>query len=38
LEIRRKTFGDVAVLKVKDPVEPPEIVWAALFDEAWRLR
>jgi hypothetical protein len=31
-------FGDIAVLKAKDPAEPPEIVWAALFDETWRLR
>jgi pimeloyl-ACP methyl ester carboxylesterase len=31
-------FGDVAVLKVKDPVEPPEIAWGALFDESWRLK
>jgi pimeloyl-ACP methyl ester carboxylesterase len=31
-------FGDIAVLKVKDPGEPPEIVWAALFDESWKLR
>jgi pimeloyl-ACP methyl ester carboxylesterase len=31
-------FGDIAVLKVKDPAEPPEIVWGALFDESWKLR
>jgi pimeloyl-ACP methyl ester carboxylesterase len=31
-------FGDIAVLKTKDPAEPPEIAWAALFDESWRLR
>jgi pimeloyl-ACP methyl ester carboxylesterase len=30
-------FGDIAVLKIKDPSEPPEIAWAALFDEAWQL-
>jgi len=30
-------FGDIAVLKVKDAVQPPEIVWAALFDEFWKL-
>jgi pimeloyl-ACP methyl ester carboxylesterase len=30
-------FGDIAVLKVKDPTEPPEIAWAALFDESWKL-
>jgi hypothetical protein len=30
-------FGDIAVLKIKDPTEPPEIAWAALFDESWRL-
>ena len=30
-------FGDVAVLKIKDSVEPPEIAWAALFDESWQL-
>jgi hypothetical protein len=30
-------FGDVAVLKVKETAEPPEIVWASLFDESWRL-
>jgi pimeloyl-ACP methyl ester carboxylesterase len=30
-------FGDIAVLKVKDPSEPPEIAWAALFDEVWQL-
>jgi Prolyl oligopeptidase family len=29
-------FGDMAVLKIKDPVEPPEIIWADLFDESWR--
>ena len=31
-------FGDIAVLKVKDPSEPPEIAWAALFDEGWKLK
>lgn len=31
-------FGDIAVLKSKDPAEPPEVAWAALFDESWRLR
>jgi pimeloyl-ACP methyl ester carboxylesterase len=31
-------FGDIAVLKTKEVAEPPEIVWAALFDEGWRLR
>lgn len=31
-------FGDIAVLKVKDPAEPPEIAWAALFDESWKLK
>ena len=30
-------FGDIAVLKVKDTAEPPEIVWASLFDESWKL-
>ena len=30
-------FGDIAVLKIKDPTEPPEIAWAALFDESWKL-
>ena len=30
-------FGDIAVLKIKDPTEPPQIAWAALFDESWRL-
>jgi pimeloyl-ACP methyl ester carboxylesterase len=30
-------FGDIAVLKIKDTVQPPEIVWAGLFDESWRL-
>jgi len=30
-------FGDIAVLKVKDQSEPPEIAWASLFDESWRL-
>ena len=30
-------FGDIAVLKIKDPPEPPEIVWAGLFDESWKL-
>jgi hypothetical protein len=31
-------FGDIAVLRVKDPSEPPEIAWADLFDESWKLR
>jgi len=30
-------FGDMAVLKIKDTPEPPEIAWAALFDESWQL-
>ena len=30
-------FGDIAVLKIKDQSEPPEIAWAGLFDESWRL-
>jgi hypothetical protein len=30
-------FGDAAVLKIKDPSEPPEIAWGALFDERWEL-
>lgn len=30
-------FGDFAVLKVKNPAEPPEIAWGALFDEVWQL-
>jgi hypothetical protein len=30
-------FGDMAVLKIKDPVEPAEIVWGGIFDEAWQL-
>jgi len=30
-------FGDVAVLKIKDPSEPPEIAWGGLFDESWQL-
>jgi pimeloyl-ACP methyl ester carboxylesterase len=30
-------FGDMAVLKIKDAAEPPEIVWGGLFDEAWQL-
>jgi len=30
-------FGDIAVLMVKDPSEPSEIAWAALFNEAWQL-
>ena len=30
-------FGDIAVLKIQDAVEPPQIVWASLFDESWRL-
>ena len=30
-------FGDIAVLKIKDPTEPPQIAWAALFDGSWRL-
>jgi hypothetical protein len=30
-------FGDIAVLRVGNPDGPAEIVWADLFDEAWRL-
>ena len=30
-------FGDIAVLKITDPSEPPEIAWGGLFDEDWRL-
>jgi hypothetical protein len=30
-------FGDIAVLKVKEASEP-EIAWAALFDEGWKLK
>jgi hypothetical protein len=30
-------FGDMAVLKIKDPTEPPEIAWGGLFDESWQL-
>jgi len=30
-------FGDMAVLKVKDPSEPPEIAWGGLFDESWQV-
>ncbi len=30
-------FGDMAVLKIKDTPEPPEIAWAALFDQSWQL-
>jgi pimeloyl-ACP methyl ester carboxylesterase len=30
-------FGDMAVLKIKDPTEPPEILWGGLFDESWQL-
>ena len=30
-------FGDMAVLKIKDPAEPPEIAWGGLFDESWQL-
>ena len=30
-------FGDMAVLKIKDPAEPPEIQWGGLFDESWQL-
>ncbi|HWE49165.1 MAG TPA: alpha/beta hydrolase [Bryobacteraceae bacterium] len=30
-------FGDIAVLKIKDPAAPPEIAWAALFDQSWQL-
>jgi hypothetical protein len=30
-------FGDMAVLKIKDPAEPPEIMWGGLFDESWQL-
>jgi pimeloyl-ACP methyl ester carboxylesterase len=29
-------FGDMAVLKIKDAPEPPEIVWGGLFDESWK--
>jgi pimeloyl-ACP methyl ester carboxylesterase len=30
-------FGDMAVLKIKDPTEPPEIAWGVLFNEEWKL-
>jgi hypothetical protein len=30
-------FGDMAVLKIGDPASVPEIAWAVLFDESWRL-
>lgn len=30
-------FGDMAVLKIKDPTEPAEIEWGGLFDENWQL-
>ncbi|HVY95225.1 MAG TPA: hypothetical protein VHA14_20840, partial [Bryobacteraceae bacterium] len=30
-------FGDIAILKITDTAEPPEIVWASLFDETWKL-
>ena len=30
-------FGDMAVLKIKDMPEPPEIAWGGLFDESWQL-
>jgi hypothetical protein len=30
-------FGDIAVLKIKDPSEPPEIAWGGLFDDSWQL-
>lgn len=30
-------FGDIAVLKIKDPSEPPEIAWGGLFDESWQV-
>jgi pimeloyl-ACP methyl ester carboxylesterase len=30
-------FGDIAILKITDTPEPPEIVWANLFDESWKL-
>jgi pimeloyl-ACP methyl ester carboxylesterase len=30
-------FGDMAILKIKDSSEPPEIVWGGLFDESWQL-
>ncbi len=30
-------FGDIAILKITDTAEPPEIVWASLFDESWKL-
>jgi hypothetical protein len=30
-------FGDIAVLEIKDPSEPPEIAWGGLFDESWQL-
>jgi hypothetical protein len=29
-------FGDLAVLKINDAPEPPEIVWGGLFDESWK--
>ena len=30
-------FGDMAILKIKEVPEPPEIVWGGLFDESWQL-
>ena len=30
-------FGDIAILKIKEASEPPEIVWGGLFDESWQL-
>ena len=30
-------FGDMAVLKINNTPETPEIAWATLFDESWRL-
>jgi hypothetical protein len=30
-------FGDIAVLKIKDPSEPPQVAWGGLFDESWQL-
>jgi pimeloyl-ACP methyl ester carboxylesterase len=30
-------FGDIAVLRIRDAVEQPEVVWATRFDEYWHL-
>jgi len=35
--MRCRVFGDMTVLKIKDPTEPPEIAWGGLFDESWQL-